>query len=52
MKEQTMEERLLLTLENSRIYTLQVAEAMPETSYDFKPTGAGWNFGELVDHIA
>jgi uncharacterized damage-inducible protein DinB len=43
---------LLTTLENSRNYTMAVAEAMPENKYTFKPTGAGWNFGELIDHIA
>ncbi len=25
---------------------------MPESSYHFKPTGAGWDFGELLHHIA
>ena len=43
---------LLSTLENSRNYTLAVAEAMPESSYDFKPEGGGWNFKELMHHIA
>ncbi|MBC7829125.1 MAG: DinB family protein [Chitinophagaceae bacterium] len=47
-----MKQQLLLTLENSQNYTLAVAEEMPETSYDFKPAGGGWNFAELMDHIA
>jgi uncharacterized damage-inducible protein DinB len=47
-----MKEQLAKTLENSRNYTLSVAEAMPEKSYDTKPAGAGWNFRELLHHIA
>ena len=47
-----MKEQLLSTLENSRNYSLAVAEAMPESAYDFKPRGGGWNFGELIHHIA
>ena len=55
MKEQllaTANEQLLATLENSRKYTLSVAEAMPESSYSFRPTEGVWNFGELLNHIA
>ena len=44
--------QLLTTLENSRNYTLAVAEAMPEKSYSFKPDGAGWTFIEQIHHIA
>jgi uncharacterized damage-inducible protein DinB len=44
--------QLLSILENSRNYTMAVAESMPETSYAFKPQGAGWNFVELLNHIA
>jgi uncharacterized damage-inducible protein DinB len=47
-----MKEQLLTTLENSRQYTLAVAEAMPEKNYSFKPTDTVWNFGELLQHIA
>jgi len=47
-----MKEQLIATLENSRNYTLRVAEAMPENSYTFKPNGGGWNFMELLHHIA
>lgn len=47
-----MKDQLLSTLENSRNYTLAVAEAMPESSYTFKPQDSGWNFSELMHHIA
>ena len=47
-----MKELLLTTLENSRMYTLAVAEAMPEKSYDSKPTESIWTFKELLHHIA
>jgi uncharacterized damage-inducible protein DinB len=47
-----MKEQLLATLENSKNYTLGVAAAMPDKSYDFKPTESVWNFGELLHHIA
>lgn len=46
-----MKTQLLTTLENAKNYTLSVAEAMPEKSYDFKPTPAVWTFGELLHHI-
>lgn len=47
-----MKEQLLATLENSRNYTLQVAEAMPDQSYHFRPVETVWNFKELMHHIA
>lgn len=47
-----MKEQFAATLENSRTYTLAVANAMPEKDYHFKPAGAGWDFGELLNHIA
>lgn len=47
-----MKEQLLSTLETSRAYTLAVAESMPEGSYKVKPEGGGWNFMELMHHIA
>lgn len=47
-----MKEQLLSTLENSRAYTLAVAEAMPEKHYDSKPTDSVWTFRELLHHIA
>lgn len=47
-----MKEQLLTTLENSKNYTMAVADAMPAKAYGFKPEGAGWNFLELLNHIA
>jgi len=47
-----MKDHLLTTLENSREYTLAVAEAMPEKEYDSKPADGIWNFRELLSHIA
>ena len=47
-----MKEQLLSTLENSRNYTMAVAKAMPSNAYNFKPAGAGWNFLELLHHVA
>lgn len=47
-----MKEQLLETLKNSRNYTLSVAEAMPQGSYDFKPSAEVWNYGEQMNHIA
>jgi uncharacterized damage-inducible protein DinB len=44
--------QLLETLENSRKYTLSVAERMPQDFYQFKPVDTIWNFGELLNHIA
>jgi uncharacterized damage-inducible protein DinB len=47
-----MNKQLLSTLENSRNYTMAVADAMPEEHYNFKPVDTVWNFGELIHHIA
>lgn len=47
-----MKAQLLSTLENSRQYTLGVADLMPETQYGFKPAKDVMSFGELMDHIA
>src|SRR5688572_17660978 len=55
MKEQvlaTINEQLLSTLENSKNYTMSVAEAMPDKGYSFKPADGVMNFGELLNHIA
>ena len=55
MKEQilaTINEQLLSTLENSKTYTMSVAEAMPDKGYSFRPTEGVMNFGELLSHIA
>jgi uncharacterized damage-inducible protein DinB len=47
-----MKEQLLSTLEISKNYTLEVADAMPEQGYSLKPVDSIWNFGELLSHIA
>lgn len=47
-----MKAQLLSTIENSRAYTLAIAEAMPEDRVNFKPAPAVWNFLELINHIA
>ena len=47
-----MKEFLITTLENSRTYTLALAELMPEKEYEFKPVDTIWNFRELLHHIA
>lgn len=46
-----MKEFLLTTLDNSKNYTLAVAEAMPEKNYSFKPAPSIWNFLEQLHHI-
>jgi uncharacterized damage-inducible protein DinB len=47
-----MKEQLLSTLDNSRNYTLAVADAMPANGYTSKPVKDVWSFGELMNHIA
>ncbi|MCF0073017.1 DinB family protein [Dyadobacter sp. CY261] len=47
-----MKEQLLITLENSRKYTLAVASALPEATFQFKPAEEVWSFAELLSHIA
>lgn len=47
-----MKEKLIAALEKSAGYTLEVASAMPEASYDFKPAASVWNFNELMNHVA
>jgi len=47
-----MKEQLSDVLENSRNYTLAVAELMPADLYNSKPVDTVWNFGELLNHIA
>ncbi|MRG44771.1 DinB family protein [Chitinophaga sp. SYP-B3965] len=46
-----MKAQLLQHWENSRAYTLSVAELMPETAYDLKPVDEVWSFGEQLNHI-
>ena len=45
-------ESLLALLENSRTYTLAVAEAMPGKLDNFKPAVESWTFREQLHHIA
>src|ERR1043166_4633202 len=47
-----MKEKILKDLARNKTYTLQVAEAMPEKDYSFKPTESVWNYMELMHHIA
>jgi uncharacterized damage-inducible protein DinB len=47
-----MKENLLTLLENSRGYTLAVAEAMPQDLDNFKPANDVWSFREQLHHIA
>lgn len=37
--------------ENAKVYTLGIAEAMPEEFYDFKPTEGQMSFKEQLVHI-
>ena len=37
--------------ENSKNYLLEIAEAMPEDKYDFRPTEREMSFGEQLVHI-
>jgi uncharacterized damage-inducible protein DinB len=46
-----MKKLILKTLQNSKQYTLAVAGAMPESSFNFKPVEGVWNFVELLHHI-
>jgi uncharacterized damage-inducible protein DinB len=41
----------LLKWENSKNYLLEIAEAMPEEKYDFKPTEREMSFEEQLLHI-
>ena len=50
-KTETRKEMLNL-LENSRAYTIAVAEAMPVKLDNFKPAADVWNFREQLHHIA
>jgi len=46
-----MKKDLLTLLENSRGYTLAVAEAMPLKLDNFKPAADVWSFREQLHHI-
>lgn len=39
-------------LQHSKVYTLEVAEAMPANKYEFKPTKEEMNFAEQLLHLA
>ena len=47
-----MKEQLLALLENSRNYTMAVANAMPANNYQVRPVESVWDFGELLQHVA
>jgi uncharacterized damage-inducible protein DinB len=47
-----MKENLLSLLENSRGYTMAIAEAMPVNLDNFKPAADVWSFREQLHHIA
>jgi hypothetical protein len=38
-------------LESSKAYTLEIAEAMPEDKYTFKPADSVRSFGEQMAHL-
>ncbi|SRR5258708_1457606 len=45
-------EAAISKLQHAKSYTLQVAEAMPENKYDFKPAREEMNFREQLLHLA
>jgi hypothetical protein len=38
--------------EKAKVFTLQVADAMPADAYDFKPKPEMRSYGQLMQHIA
>lgn len=46
-----MKKHIQSTFDISKNYMLAVAEAMPESSYNFKPVAEVWSFNELMNHI-
>ncbi|WP_422082166.1 hypothetical protein [Ulvibacterium sp.] len=48
----TTTEELIKVLENSRTYTLAMAEAMPEETFDHQIVKDHWKFNDLINHIA
>ena len=46
-----MKEKLLTILENSRSYTMAVANAMPANAFHTKIIDGSWQFDELLTHI-
>jgi len=47
-----MKDQLLKSLDRIHQYTINVADAMPESSYSFKPSKDTRSFSELMNHIA
>jgi uncharacterized damage-inducible protein DinB len=47
-----MKEKLLTVLENSRNYTIAVADAMPEDAYNTQLVKESWKYNDLLIHIA
>jgi uncharacterized damage-inducible protein DinB len=39
-------------LQHAKVYTLKVAEAMPDSKYAFRPTEEEMNFGDQLLHLA
>jgi uncharacterized damage-inducible protein DinB len=48
----TVKDSMVAHWKTSEKFTVEVAEAMPAASYDFRPTPAEMSFGELMAHIA
>jgi uncharacterized damage-inducible protein DinB len=48
---EVMKQYVTTTLENSRSYTAEVAEAMPADLYSTCTSENVWNFAELLNHI-
>lgn len=44
--------QLAVKWQNSKAYTLKMAESMPEEAYDFKPVPDQMSYGEQLLHIA
>ena len=47
-----MKKHIQSTFDITKNYMLAVAEAMPESSYSFKPVAEVMTFNELINHIA
>jgi uncharacterized damage-inducible protein DinB len=45
-------EIFLARWEKAKVFTLQVADAMPPGDYDFKPKSEMRGFGQLIQHLA
>lgn len=49
---QTTMEEFLRKWENSKQFTLEVVDKMPDNLYDYKPEAAGMSFNEQVTHLS